>query len=238
MDFVTPFTDPANVARYAGETPQRVPGFDDLHRMAMLLLAEYATEKANILVLGAGGGLELRAFAGWQPGWQFLGVDPSAEMLQLAEEIVEPFIDRVTLQKGYITHAQAGPFDGATCLLTLHFMTKAERFETLCALRSRLAPGARLVVAHHCKSDNGQTARELTRFVAFSGGTKFDFAQAAESASVMAEKLPLLTPKEEEQLLLDAGFEDVSMFYAGLSLRGWVAVATGPNAIGSALNIG
>ncbi|MYL83111.1 methyltransferase domain-containing protein [Desulfovibrio aerotolerans] len=236
MDFIKPFTDPANVARYAADTPQRVPGYDDLHRMAMLLLTEHAPKKANILVLGAGGGLELKAFAQWQPEWHFLGVDPSAEMLQLAEEIVGPAIGQVTLQKGYITDAQRGPFDGATCLLTLHFMTKAERFETLCALRSRLAPGARLVVAQHCKPDNGQTARELTRLVAFSGGTKFDFAQAAASASVMAEKLPLLTQKEEEQLLTDAGFKDVSMFYAGFSLRGWVAVATDSKAKSSPLD--
>lgn len=236
MDFIKPFTDPANVARYAADTPQRVPGYDDLHRMAMLLLTEHAPQKANILVLGAGGGLELKAFAQWQPEWHFLGVDPSAEMLQLAEGILGPSIERVTLQKGYITDAQRGPFDGATCLLTLHFMTKAERFETLCALRARLTHGARLVVAQHCKSDNGQTARELTRLVAFSGGAKFDFSQAAASASVMAEKLPLLTQQEEEQLLTDAGFEDVSMFYAGFSLRGWVAVATEPKAKGSPLD--
>lgn len=54
MNLMQPFTDPAAVARYAEDTPQKVPGFADLHRMVMLLLAEHAPEAAEILVLGAG----------------------------------------------------------------------------------------------------------------------------------------------------------------------------------------
>src|ERR1700754_3520033 len=88
MNPMQPFTDPAAVARYAEDTPRKVPGFADLHRMAMLLLAERVPETANILVVGAGGGLELKAFAEAQPGWHFVGVDPSAAMLDLAGRVL------------------------------------------------------------------------------------------------------------------------------------------------------
>ena len=60
--------------------------------MAAILLAERAGDTAEILILGAGGGLELRAFADWQPGWRFTGVDPSAEMLALAAKVAAPHI--------------------------------------------------------------------------------------------------------------------------------------------------
>ena len=38
----------------------------------------------------------------------------------------------------------------------------------------------------------------------------------------MTQRLPLLTPREEEELLRDAGFVDVELFYAAFSFRGWV----------------
>lgn len=82
--------------------------------MAALLLAERATSDARMLVLGAGGGLELKAFADWHPQWRFAGVDPSREMLDLARRTLGPLASRVVLHEGYIESAPDGPFDGAT----------------------------------------------------------------------------------------------------------------------------
>ena len=71
------FSNPAMVATYADETPRKVPGLADLHRMAMLLLSERAQHAAHILVVGAGGGMELKAMAEAQRKSVFTGVDPS-----------------------------------------------------------------------------------------------------------------------------------------------------------------
>jgi tRNA (cmo5U34)-methyltransferase len=75
QDFIKAFSDPAAVARYAEGPPRFVPGFDGLHRMTSVLLAEHAPSDARVLVLGAGGGLELKALATAHPGWTFVGVD-------------------------------------------------------------------------------------------------------------------------------------------------------------------
>jgi tRNA (cmo5U34)-methyltransferase len=75
-----PFAHPAAVASYAETAPRKVPGLVDLHRMAMLLIAEQARGVARILVVGAGGGMETKALAEEQPGWRFTGVDPSSAM--------------------------------------------------------------------------------------------------------------------------------------------------------------
>ena len=45
-------------------------------------------------------------------------------------------------------------------------------------------------------------------------------ARAAISA-----RLTILSPEDDEQLLRDAGFSGVSLFYAGFAFRGWVAYA-------------
>ena len=75
------FSDPEAVARYAEGPPRFVPGYADMHRMTRILLAERAAPDAQVLVLGAGGGLELKALAEAEPRWEFVGVDPAAAML-------------------------------------------------------------------------------------------------------------------------------------------------------------
>lgn len=220
------FDEPAAVARYA-EGPRRlVPGFLDLQRMALLLLAERAPHDAHILVLGAGGGLELKAFADAQPGWRFDGVDPSAEMLRLAEATMGAQASRARLHQGYIDTAPLGPFDGAACLLTLHFIPKAERAATLRAVHDRLKSGAAFVTAHHSiPGDEKERALWLTRYAAFATSSGVPREQAESAGAAIADRLPLLSPAEDEALLRDAGFRDVALFYAGFTFRGWVSRA-------------
>lgn len=163
MDLMKPFTDPAAVDRYSGATSAKVPGLADLQRMAAILLAERAPAEAEILVLGAGGGAELAVFAAARPGWTFLGVDPSRRMLDLARDRLGPHLDRIRLLEGYIDDAPDGPFDGAACLLTLHFLPRDARLATLRAMHRRMKPGAALVVAHHSLPDGGIGRREGAR---------------------------------------------------------------------------
>ncbi|MEO8367396.1 MAG: class I SAM-dependent methyltransferase, partial [Pseudoxanthomonas sp.] len=131
------FSDPQAVARYAAGPVRQVPGFHAMQQMASLLLAESVPPDGRVLVLGAGGGLELKVFAEAHDGWQFTGVDPSAEMLALAKTTLGPLAPRVELVEGYIDTAPDGPFDGATCLLTLHFLPAQERLHTLKELARR-----------------------------------------------------------------------------------------------------
>ena len=222
---MTGFDDPAAVARYAENPPRLVPGFRDLQRMTRLLLAEAAPADGRIRVVGAGGGLELRAFAEAQPGWRFAGVDPSAEMLKLARLTLGPLAERVELTEGYIDSAPEGPFDGASCLLTLHFVPLAERLATLKEIRRRLKPGAAFVVAHHSLPDGPARGVWLDRFAAFATDNGVDLDKASGGARALGERLPILTPEVEIDLLRAAGFVDPQLFYAAFTFRGWVARA-------------
>ncbi len=225
MNSQDPFTDPEIVSRYTLDTPRKVPGLTDLHRMAMLLLAERAPGAADILVLGAGGGLELKAFAEARPRWRLVGVDPSTEMLDLARRVLGPLQERVVLQQGYIDAAPQGPFDGGVCLLTLHFLQREERLATLRKIHQRLKPGARFVAAHHSAPQASVLLQCLTWSAAFASGPDLDFARALASAETMAARLPVLSAEEDAALMKQAGFAEVTQFYAAFSLRGWVAAA-------------
>jgi tRNA (cmo5U34)-methyltransferase len=221
-----PFSDPQAVARYAEGPPRLVPGFADLQRMAMLLLAERAPDDARVLVLGAGGGLEIKAFAEAQPGWSFDGVDPSAEMLNLARVTIGPHAERTRLHHGLIDCAPEGPFDAAACILTLHFVEREERRRTLGQVRDRLKPGAPFAVAHFSfPQAGGQGDLWLQRYAAFAVASGVEPAAADNARAMIASRLPILAPEDDEQLLRDAGFSGVSLFYAGFAFRGWVAYA-------------
>ncbi|UOK35727.1 class I SAM-dependent methyltransferase [Pseudomonas palleroniana] len=217
------FSDPDAVARYAEGPVRLVPGFDGLQRMTTLLLRESVPANGKVLVLGAGGGLELKRFAEAEPGWRFVGVDPSAEMLKLAGATLGPLNEHVQLHEGYIDTAPPGPFDGATCLLTLHFIPAEERLQTLKALWRRLLPGAPLVVAHHSfPQAPAEKARWLQRYAAFAVDSGVPAADAKRAIAAISEKLPVLSPEADVDLMSGAGFESVELFYAGFSFKGWV----------------
>ncbi|MFZ5439763.1 MAG: class I SAM-dependent methyltransferase [Myxococcota bacterium] len=209
---------------YAQAPVRNVPGYAGLLRMTTQLLAERVPSAGRVLVLGAGGGLELQAFATAHAGWRFDGVDPSPEMLALATRTLGAHAARVQLHRGTIEVAPDGPFDGATCLLTFHFIPRAQRLETLRQLRRRLRPGAPFVLAHLSVPEH-ERATWLLRHAAFGAADDADAATLEATREALATRLTVLSPEEEEAHLRDAGFTDVGLFYAGFAVRGWVARA-------------
>jgi tRNA (cmo5U34)-methyltransferase len=221
------FHDPKLVARYAEGPPRFVPGYYSMQSMVTLLIAERVSHDAHVLVLGAGGGLELKAFAQSQPGWSFDGVDPSAEMLKLAEQTLGQHASRSRLHQGYIDIAPEGPFDAATCLLTLHFVALEARRRTAIEVRRRLKAGAPFVVVHLCfpQRDDGDRALWLARHAAFLTASGVEPDQVASACAAIEKHLHILTPEQDEAILREAGFSSVSLFYVGFTFRGWVAYA-------------
>lgn len=224
--FLEAFSDPAAVARYSDGPRRFVPGFEAIHRMTAILLAERAPADARVLVVGAGGGLELKALAEAHEGWTFVGVDPSAEMLRGAERTLGPLMSRVELVTGYIDDVDAEAFDGATCLLTLHFLGREVRRRTAAEIRRRLMPGAPFVAAH---SSFPQGAQErdiwLARYAAYAIASGADPDQAQGARQAVATSLNMMAPEDDVEILAEAGFTDVSMFYAAFTWRGWVGYA-------------
>lgn len=220
------FHDPNAMARYAEGPPRTVPGFADLQRMAMLLLAERTPDDGRVLVVGAGGGLELKVFAESQHNWRFDGVDPSAAMLALAEASLGPLMSRVRLHNGYIDVAPDGPFDAAACLLTLHFVPIEERIQMLRQILRRLKPGAPMVVAHlSFPQHESERALWFSRYASFAVVCGVDPEKARNARAAMDAQLTILSPEQDESLLRECGFTNVTLFYAAFAFRGWVAYA-------------
>ncbi|MBR1120475.1 class I SAM-dependent methyltransferase [Bradyrhizobium lablabi] len=224
--FVEAFSDPVKVAQYLDGPRRFVPGLADLHRMTGILLAERAPRDARILVLGAGGGMELKAMAEAHPEWTFVGIDPARPMLDLAAETLGPHRARVEFVQGYIEDAPPGPFDAATCLLTLHFLSAPERQRTASDIRRRLKPGAPFVAAHGSfPQDSDQRPQWLSRYAAFALASGADPEMVSKARDAVDAHVNMFGPDQDEAILRDAGFSDVSLFYTAFTFRGWVARA-------------
>src|SRR3546814_15433915 len=65
----------------------------------------------------------------------------------------------------------------------------------------------------------------MTRSVAFGDRDGLDWAKAAATGRMRIERLPLLTPSEDEDLSREAGFTDVALLYDAFSFRGWVGTS-------------
>src|SRR5690606_12208150 len=127
----------------------------------------------------------------------------SPDMLKTAEQIAGGHAARMRLHQGYIDAAPEGPFDGAVCLLTLHFVARDRRLETLREIRRRLQPGAPFVVAHiSFLQTEPERSVWIARHIAFAGT---DPANVESARQAIATRLSVLSPEEDEAMLREAG---------------------------------
>jgi len=178
------FADPDNARSYAASGPRPfLPGIDAMHTMTVQLLEETMSTSGHVLVLGAGGGHELRAFSRARPDWQFTAVDPSPQMLTAAPS-------------------------------------------TLSEIHRRLEPGAAFVLVDNCLDFASPEAdRGLARYMAYARSQGAPEEMLSSLRTELPVKSESIAEARELELLGQAGFRDVELFYAGLSWRGWVAFA-------------
>ena len=65
----------------------------------------------------------------------------------------------------------------------------------------------------------------MRRYAAFGEASGIARADAQRAITAIAERLPLLSPEQEVEVLQEAGFKDIELFYAGFTFKGWVAYA-------------
>ena len=225
----TNFIDPLRVKRYIEEGPPAfAPGHAGMLQMAGVLLAERMQDDGTVLVVGAGGGLETRYLAGVAPGWHFVGVDPASAMLDLARATAGPVAgDRLQLIEGTVANAPAGPFDAATCILVLGLIPDdGAKLATLAEVRRRLKPNAPFILVDQCIDRSAPDLElRLNRYAAYARQSGVDASAVAGAKEAVASLRSMVPAWRNEQLLSEAGFKEMEVFYVGMAWRGWFAYA-------------
>ncbi|MFT3660527.1 MAG: class I SAM-dependent methyltransferase [Gordonia sp. (in: high G+C Gram-positive bacteria)] len=145
-----------NALGYDARIVNLVPGYAELHEISAAVLAARLPERARVLVVGAGTGTETLALAQQNPGWELVGVDPSADMLAIARRrAAAESLDTVTFHEGYVGDlADEKPFDAAVSLLVMHFVAgDDEKRDYLADIAGRLRPGAPLLLCDLMEHD-------------------------------------------------------------------------------------
>lgn len=223
--------DEGTATEYDKGIRRTLPTYDGLIRLSGSALRLYAGTEADVLIVGAGGGNELMEYAAHYPSWTFTAADPSAPMLAEAKRKAASLADgKVTFIAGSAADVPADKqFGAAACLLVLHFLeTEDEKRKLLGQIRSRLAPGAPFVIA----SMTGDAASaEFDVQFALWRRHWLDRTSLSETQVDEMEKgiraLSFLPEEEIEQLLADAGFEQVTRFFQTTFFTGWVCRAAG-----------
>lgn len=222
----------SNVNRYEETIALKIPGYAMLHEMMGRLLTAMIhggdTTANDLLIVGAGGGHEIVTLGSKHDNWTFTGIDPSEPMLDIAKSKVNRAAigKQVSFIKGTIDQLpQDKRYDGATCMLVLHFVKgMQQKLELIRGISARLKPGAPFFLAslsgepqtkefaiqmQAWKShmlDNGITEEEWGRFV----------------ASIGRESDPIST-QDVMMLLKEAGFTHATRYFGSYLIEGYFA---------------
>jgi tRNA (cmo5U34)-methyltransferase len=204
-------------------------GYDLVFTLTYCFLRALRRPDLNLLVVGAGGGMEIERFLPGNPGWHLTGVDPSQDMLTLAEAKAERqgVREQVGLVRGTVETLPAGArFDAATCLFVLHFLPDDGKLALLRGIARQLHPEAPLLVASGCRVEHRGLQDDFLGAWRQHGALMGIPAErmAAIVEQLMAQQPNASSAGDYERLLREAGFQRVAPFFSVMGgLDAWIA---------------
>ncbi len=225
---VSEIFDKGTAESYDKKNEVFAPISENLHFLIKLILKDLP-KSAKVLCVGVGTGIEIIKLAQENPGWSFLGVDPSKAMLNGCENRIKEhgLSDRCELIHGYLSDTQAGEeFDVVLCLLVAHFIKdESERNRLFQDVAKRSKSGAYLIHAEisfdMSSSEFPEILEKWKAMQSLSGASKEHLDKTLE---MMNEYLLLLPPEKTEELMKGAGFSMPVSFFQSLLIRGWYAI--------------
>lgn len=219
------FFDEDMAAAYDRRNSGLKPISDCLHFLMGLVLQDLP-ENARLLCVGVGTGAEILSLATQRPGWSFVGVDPSLDMLQVGRKRLEAagVLDRCELVHGYVDDVADQGFDAVIALLVAHFIQLPDRPAFYGSIHDRLKPGGRFVSAEiSCDLDGAQfpaMLKDWEQVQKMMGATP---ASLAALPGMLRNVLGVVPPEKTEALWREAGFTPPTGFFQGFMIRGWHA---------------
>ena len=201
------------------------PISDCLHFLMRLALASLPGQ-ARVLCVGVGTGAEIFSLAAERPGWSFVGVDPSSEMLDVARHRLSEagILDRCELVEGYVDDVAEEGFDVVVSLLVAHFVQLEARPAFYRGIYDRLTPGGHFVSAE-ISGDLDSAAfpamlEDWKQVQTLMGANEESLASLDQT---LRDVLGVVGPAETQALWRDAGFPVPVPFFQAFMIRGWHA---------------
>ncbi|MES1022305.1 class I SAM-dependent methyltransferase [Gloeocapsa sp. BRSZ] len=226
VDFDT--NPPVATTEYDDRVRMAIPGYEVIHTMALSFLKSNSPEAANLLIVGAGTGMELVKFSKSNPHWQLLGVDPSSNMLAIAQQKItqNSLSERVNIFQGYTQDLPDTPlYDGATCILVMHFLPDdGSKLALLQSIAQRLRSSASFILVDIFGEKSSHEFEEMAAIVKhFWEEMGISPEQRKEILESVNNRVYPIAESRIVELLQQAGFDNIIRFYTGFWIGGWVA---------------
>lgn len=214
-------------AGYDAQWARMAPIRDSLLFLLESVFADLPAD-ARLLCVGAGTGTEIAYLARRFPGWRFLALDPSAQMIATCRTRAEHdgFVDRCEFHVGVVdTLADTAAFDAATCFLVSQFLLDpAMRSAFFAGIGQRLRPGATLAWADLAWDTRAPDyPAMLGLWLRTMSGAGLDDEAISRMRAAYARDVAILPPDEVASLVADAGFEAPLRFHQAGMIHGWCA---------------
>lgn len=216
---------------YEQSTRISVPAYDTLFTMTQAYFrAHLGEQETSLLVVGAGGGNELSAWGPSNPNWTFTGIDPSEEMLQIAQFKAQQLAieNRVQLLSGTIDTLPSSPFtyDAASCILVLHFIEdRQQKLNLLHNIHAQLKPGKPFVLACAYGDRNSDELQDRIKiWQSFFLEAGYKKAKVEDMGKVIMN-ISFLSDQAIQELLKEAGFKQITRFFSSGLFAGWMSHA-------------
>jgi tRNA (cmo5U34)-methyltransferase len=205
-----------------------LPGYEVMHTFVLACLRSCLPQTADLLVVGAGGGMELVRLGQGNPQWQLLGVDPSEKMLAIAQQKIaqHQLSQRIRLIQGYVQDLPTDTvYDAATSILVMHFIPEEDgKLAFLQGIAQRLKMAAPLILVDVFGTKGSS---ELEKIIATIHAYWEETGLPADKQKQLLETFKNAAyPLSEARILAlfqQAGFSRVIRFYTGLWVGGWMA---------------
>jgi len=203
-----------------------VPGYESIFNMAVALLDASVSEQVHLLIVAAGGGMELITFGQGQPHWLLTGVDPSAKMLATAQEKVAKhgLTNRVKLHQGLTHELPLTPlYDAATCILAMHFLPDdGAKLSLLQSISQRLKPGAKFILVDLCEEKGSESFNDFLIAYKYHARNLGMSSEIVEETASNVVHLHCISEERTIELLQEANFSKITRFFTALWFRGWI----------------
>lgn len=199
---------------------------DAMHFLIRLILKDLPTH-SRILCVGVGTGAEILSLAQEYPEWSFVGVDPSADMLEVCRERLEAagLLSRCELIHGYVQDIPPKEkYDAVLSILVGHFVPKEDRLSFYRDMNERLVSGGLLVNTEISFDLDSKEYPEMLRnwehVQLLSGGN-------SESIKTLPDQLKniltVLPPTKVEEMIQSSNFVLPIRFFQAFMIMGWYA---------------
>lgn len=218
------FFPPSAALVYDERNRPLAPIGDNMHFLIRLVLRNHNV-RSHVLCVGVGTGAEILSLAQAFPEWTFVGIDPSAGMLDVCRERLKAagVIDRCELIRGYVSDVPEGEsFDAVLSILVGHFVKKDDRAQFYGSMYDRLRPGGYLI---NTEISFDLDSKEFPSMLKNWEGVQSLMGATPESLANLPQQLrtmlSVISPAETEDLLRQCGFALPVRFFQAFMICGW-----------------